>query len=197
LHKVGVLFGLGFDTASSIALLAVTALARKTSSGEGTLPRSRIIVLPLLFTAGMTLVDSIDSCIMLYSYAGIPEEGWSLFKKKSPSNIELPVSADLSITGLEDSDGKRLKKAHQRSDLPPKSNNTATSLPLLNLERPVSSDQQISESRVSANSGALQERIRQKQHTMSSLSIILTLISILVCTSSCRCVSNSFPLTAP
>jgi len=50
MYPVGVLFGFGFDTASSIALLALSALASKGSS-------SAIVVLPFLFTAGMSLVE--------------------------------------------------------------------------------------------------------------------------------------------
>ncbi|KAL8286453.1 hypothetical protein RQP46_004470 [Phenoliferia psychrophenolica] len=61
------LFSFGFDTSSEIALLGVSALAR-TSSG-GAIPTSNIIILPLLFTAGMSLADSLDSVFMLHAYA--------------------------------------------------------------------------------------------------------------------------------
>lgn len=46
MYPVGVLFGLGFDTASSIALLAVTAIAQRGANGEG-MPRSHIVILPV------------------------------------------------------------------------------------------------------------------------------------------------------
>jgi len=79
MYPVGVLFGLSFDTASSIALIAVTALAHKGDNGVS-IPSSDIIILPFLFTAGMTLVDSADSILVLYSYAGLPSTpSWSLF----------------------------------------------------------------------------------------------------------------------
>ncbi|KAF8349478.1 NicO-domain-containing protein [Amanita rubescens] len=78
MYPVGVLFGLSFDTASSIALIAVTALAHKGDNGVS-IPSSDIIILPFLFTAGMTLVDSADSILVLYSYAGLPSTpSWSL-----------------------------------------------------------------------------------------------------------------------
>ncbi|KIM33656.1 hypothetical protein M408DRAFT_326314 [Serendipita vermifera MAFF 305830] len=64
MYPVGVLFGLGFDTASSIALLAVSALAKRDAYGNG-ISSASIVILPLLFTAGMTLVDSLDSVLML------------------------------------------------------------------------------------------------------------------------------------
>ncbi|KAJ3918525.1 NicO-domain-containing protein [Lentinula edodes] len=78
MYPVGLLFGLGFDTTSSIALLAVSALT-KTSGGKA-IPPSDVVILPFLFTAGMTLVDSLDSVLMLYSYAGFPEHSLRIFE---------------------------------------------------------------------------------------------------------------------
>lgn len=63
LYPIGVLFGLGFDTATEIALLGIAA----TQAGVG-IPIGYILVLPLLFTAGMTLVDSTDSLLMSHAY---------------------------------------------------------------------------------------------------------------------------------
>lgn len=45
----------------------------------------------LLFTAGMTLVDSVDSVLMLYSYSGFPERGFALFEKDCTPNDNLAV----------------------------------------------------------------------------------------------------------
>ncbi|GAA6004137.1 hypothetical protein JCM10207_002444 [Rhodosporidiobolus poonsookiae] len=64
MYPVGVLFGFGFDTASEISLLGVSALAKGTHH----IPSAQIILLPLLFTAGMTAVDSLDSIFMLSAY---------------------------------------------------------------------------------------------------------------------------------
>ena len=64
---VGLLFGLGFDTASEVALLAISAGA--ASSG---LPFYAIISLPLLFAAGMTLCDTTDGVLMVRAY------GWAM-----------------------------------------------------------------------------------------------------------------------
>jgi len=60
---VGVLFGLGFDTATEVALLATTAVLATAS-----LPWYAIMCLPVLFTAGMSLMDTADTVLMVYAY---------------------------------------------------------------------------------------------------------------------------------
>ncbi|MBW9103502.1 HoxN/HupN/NixA family nickel/cobalt transporter [Paraburkholderia phenoliruptrix] len=67
MYPVGVLFGLGFDTATEIGLLAIAA----SEAGKG-LPLYSILVFPALFTAGMTLVDSTDNVLMIHAY------GWAM-----------------------------------------------------------------------------------------------------------------------
>ena len=67
LTQVGFLFGLGFDTATEITLLAIAAL-----QGRGGTSPVNILFLPLLFTCGMTLADSLDGLIMLGLY------GWAI-----------------------------------------------------------------------------------------------------------------------
>ena len=61
MYPIGVLFGFAFDTASEIALLGVSAIAQTTSGGG--IANSEIIVLPALFTAGMSLVDTVCKLI--------------------------------------------------------------------------------------------------------------------------------------
>jgi nickel/cobalt transporter (NiCoT) family protein len=63
MYPIGFLFGLGFETATEIALLQVSA-----SSGAQGQSLANVIVLPVLFTAGMTLVDSGDGMIMAGAY---------------------------------------------------------------------------------------------------------------------------------
>lgn len=74
----------GFDTASSIALLALSAIASRDHNGNA-ISHGKIVVLPFLFTAGMSLVDSLDSILMLYAYAQ-PElkvsGRWRLLEKR-------------------------------------------------------------------------------------------------------------------
>ena len=66
---LGFLFGLGFDTATEVALLALSA----EGAAQG-LPLASVLVLPALFTAGMTLVDTTDGVLMLGAY------GWAFLK---------------------------------------------------------------------------------------------------------------------
>jgi high-affinity nickel-transport protein len=63
---LGLLFGLGFDTATEVAILGLSA----SQAGAGSSP-AVILVLPALFAAGMTLIDSADGVLMLGTY------GWA------------------------------------------------------------------------------------------------------------------------
>ena len=83
LYPVGVIFGLGFDTATEVALLATTALLASEH-----IPWYAILCLPILFTAGMTLMDTIDGLFMNLAY------GWAFF------NPVRKVYYNLAITGL-------------------------------------------------------------------------------------------------
>lgn len=69
MYIVGFLFGLGFDTASEVGLLSISA-----ATGASGLPLGNIIVLPLAFTAGMSLIDTLDGILMLGAY------GWAYLK---------------------------------------------------------------------------------------------------------------------
>ena len=83
LYPLGFLFGLGFDTASEVALLALS-----TQGAVQSLPWSAILSLPLLFASGMSLLDTADGFLMTKAY------GWSLI---SPLK---KVYYNLSVTGL-------------------------------------------------------------------------------------------------
>ena len=63
LYPIGVLFGIGFDTASEVALLAMTA-----GAAAGDLPISAVLCLPVLFAAGMCLMDTTDGMLMCHAY---------------------------------------------------------------------------------------------------------------------------------
>jgi high-affinity nickel-transport protein len=69
MYPIGLLFGLGFDTATEVALLGIAAV----EAGKG-LPVFDILLFPLLFTAGMSLVDTTDGIVMLGAY------GWAFVK---------------------------------------------------------------------------------------------------------------------
>jgi high-affinity nickel-transport protein len=63
MYFVGLLFGLGFETASEVALLGVSSTAT-----AHVMPVLDVLVLPLLFSAGMGLIDAADGIFMLYAY---------------------------------------------------------------------------------------------------------------------------------
>jgi nickel/cobalt transporter (NiCoT) family protein len=65
IYPVGVLFGLGFDTASEVALIAISVGVGVTSA----VPVWMVLVLPLLFTCGMVLVDTSDALMMTLAYS--------------------------------------------------------------------------------------------------------------------------------
>jgi high-affinity nickel-transport protein len=83
MYPIGFLFGLGFDTASEVALLAVSAGA----ASQG-IPFLAVASLPLIFAAGMTLMDTTDGAFMAKAYA------WAF------SNPIRKVFYNLTITGL-------------------------------------------------------------------------------------------------
>jgi high-affinity nickel-transport protein len=83
MYPVGLLFGLGFDTATEIALLVLAG----TSAAAG-LPWYAILCLPVLFTAGMCLLDTIDGSFMNFAY------GWAF------SNPVRKIYYNITITGL-------------------------------------------------------------------------------------------------
>jgi nickel/cobalt transporter (NiCoT) family protein len=83
MYPIGLLFGVGFDTATEVALLFLAAGA----AGAG-LPFYAILCLPVLFAAGMSLLDTIDGSFMNFAY------GWAFSKPVRK------VYYNLTITGL-------------------------------------------------------------------------------------------------
>jgi nickel/cobalt transporter (NiCoT) family protein len=95
MYPVGLLFGLGFDTATEVGLLVLAGGAAAFS-----LPWYAILTLPVLFAAGMSLLDTIDGCFMNFAY------GWAFSKpvRKVYYNITitgLSVAVALIIGGVE------------------------------------------------------------------------------------------------
>jgi high-affinity nickel-transport protein len=95
MYGVGVLFGLGFDTASEVALLILAA-----AGAAGALPWYAILSLPVLFAAGMCLFDTIDGTFKNFAY------GWAFSQpvRKVYYNItitSLSVVVALVIGGVE------------------------------------------------------------------------------------------------
>ena len=83
MYPVGLLFGLGFDTATEVALLAAAAGAATAG-----LPWYAVLSLPILFAAGMSVLDTIDGSFMNFAY------GWAFSKPVRK------VYYNITITGL-------------------------------------------------------------------------------------------------
>jgi nickel/cobalt transporter (NiCoT) family protein len=83
MYPIGFLFGLGFDTATEVALLVLAGTAV-----VGGLPFYAILSLPILFAAGMSLFDTADGCFMNFAY------DWAFAKPVRK------VYYNLTITGL-------------------------------------------------------------------------------------------------
>jgi len=81
MYFVGFLFGLGFDTATEVGTLGLSAKA-----GEAGLPIWVVMLLPLLFTVGMCLVDTVDGIVMLGAY------GWALVKPIRKISYNLTIT---------------------------------------------------------------------------------------------------------
>ena len=95
MYPIGLLFGLGFDTASEVGLLGIAAF----TASKG-VPIISILIFPALFTAGMTLMDTTDSVLMLGAY------GWAFVKpiRKLYYNLNITlvsVLVALVVGGIE------------------------------------------------------------------------------------------------
>jgi len=95
MYPLGLLFGLGFDTATEIGLLGISAA--EASKG---LSMWSVLVFPVLFAAGMSLIDSTDNILMLGAY------GWAFVKpiRKLYYNITITsvsVVVALAVGGIE------------------------------------------------------------------------------------------------
>ncbi|KAG8877347.1 hypothetical protein FRB98_006749 [Tulasnella sp. 332] len=171
MYPVGVLFGFGvvqftyrFDTASSIALLAVSAIAKRDSSGHASIKNGDVIILPVFDS-------SADSILMLYSYAGFPESGLALVRPNAAGRVEDVADQEASMP-IEEDHGMPVGSTSEQSNrsirpmiIIPDAKAKETGLDVVLSE---DSDQ------------AAFASLRVKQNTMSGLSIVLTLISILV-----------------
>jgi high-affinity nickel-transport protein len=67
IYPIGVLFGLGFDTATEVALIAISVGVGVSAN----VPLYYLLVLPLMFTCGMVLIDTTDGVVMMMAY------GWA------------------------------------------------------------------------------------------------------------------------
>ena len=89
MYPLGFLFGLGFDTATEIGLLGIAA----AEAAHG-LPSWQILVFPALFTAGMALVDTADSALMVGAY------GWAFVNPLRKLWYNLTITAASVLVAL-------------------------------------------------------------------------------------------------
>jgi nickel/cobalt transporter (NiCoT) family protein len=82
MYPLGVLFGLGFDTATEIGLLGISA-----SEASRGLPLISVLVFPFLFAAGMSLIDTTDNILMLGAY------GWAFVKSVRKLYYNLTITS--------------------------------------------------------------------------------------------------------
>jgi high-affinity nickel-transport protein len=95
MYPLGCLFGLGFDTATEVALLVLAG-----GAVAGGVPVSAVLCLPILFAAGMTLLDTADGVLMRFAY------GWAMTdpSRKALYNVTLTglsVAVALGIGGVQ------------------------------------------------------------------------------------------------
>ncbi|HST76362.1 MAG TPA: HoxN/HupN/NixA family nickel/cobalt transporter [Acetobacteraceae bacterium] len=89
MYPLGFLFGLGFDTATEIGLLGISA----TQAAQGLSPW-RTLIFPALFTAGMALVDTADSVLMVGAY------GWAAVNPIRKLWYNLTITAASVVVAL-------------------------------------------------------------------------------------------------
>lgn len=89
MYPVGFLFGLGFDTATEIGLLGISA----TSASHG-ISLWSIMVFPVLFAVGMALIDSLDNFVMIGAY------GWAFSKPVRKLYYNITITAASVVVAL-------------------------------------------------------------------------------------------------
>ena len=129
----------------------------------------------------MTLIDSLDSILMLYSYSGFPENGWAIFAhERVLVDIKHPVgvgvdeeSATVGLTAASDQDPPHESSAdgqglQETTPTTPRHSSSHSKSPTGTADIP------------SPQADGMQRDLRVKENMMSGLSIVLTLMSILV-----------------
>jgi nickel/cobalt transporter (NiCoT) family protein len=89
MYPIGFLFGLGFDTATEVGLLGIAA-----TTASNNVPILAILIFPVLFTAGMSLMDTTDGILMLGAY------GWAFMKPMRKLYYNLNITLISVIVAL-------------------------------------------------------------------------------------------------
>src|SRR6267154_501175 len=143
----------------------------------------------MLFTAGMTLLDSIDSILMLYSYTGFAEHRFHLFEpamENDERDHKSSVYRDAAATSVSPTQLPRLEGSHENETEPcplsaalsEQSEQNGSSQG--NMEQPVEVQLEDTEAKIRDIRKEAQRELIVKRNMMSGLSILLTLMSIVV-----------------
>ncbi len=89
MYPIGFLFGLGFDTATEVALLFVAA-----GAAWSRIPFYAVLCLPILFAAGMALLDTLDGCFMTFAY------GWAFTSQARKVYFNITVTSLSVVVAL-------------------------------------------------------------------------------------------------
>ncbi|HMI96547.1 MAG TPA: HoxN/HupN/NixA family nickel/cobalt transporter [Micropepsaceae bacterium] len=89
MYPLGILFGLGFDTATEVGVLGISA-----AQAQNGLSMWSLLVFPALFTAGMALIDTADSVLMTSAY------GWAFVKPIRKLYYNLTITAVSVVVAL-------------------------------------------------------------------------------------------------
>ena len=142
----------------------------------------------MLFTAGMTLLDSIDSILMLYSYTGFAEHRFHLFEPipDNDADHESRVYREAAATSVSPGRLSRSEGSHENETEPyplsavlnEESEQNGPSQG--NIEQPVDVQLEVTNAKIRDIRKEAQRELMVKRNMMSGLSILLTLMSIVV-----------------
>ena len=122
MYPIGFLFGLGFDTASEVGLLGMAAV-----TGASGMPIGFILLLPVLFVAGMSLIDTTDGIAMLGAY------GWAFLKPIRKLYYNMTITSISVLVALLVGGVEMLQVIQQESDAKGAFWSAVQGLPLANL----------------------------------------------------------------
>ena len=125
----------------------------------------------------MTLIDSLDSVVMLYSYAGFPERSFALFESPSraPALPRIATPPNPAPGPSSGTLGMQVDEEDQDSSKPSKTSEKSTVIDVARAREGA-----VSSTDVDADEPGRRRVLRVKHNAMSNLSILLTIMSILV-----------------
>lgn len=154
-----------------------------------------------LFTAGMSIIDSADSVLMLYAYAGAPDRTRALFERRKLRSGQAKAAETVMNAAAEElvpeckmqsQDAKEnLDAVEMRGGVEVGIEEVKGEVAASDAPRAEASANDVENANAPPEHDAAEAVVRTKQHTMSDLSILLTLVSILVAFRYDFCLSKS------